>query len=484
MREREYKLEGGDDVELGDVASAIPGATLAEVDQRRLVATYYDADDLRLARWGCTVRERNDSGWVVKLPVPSSGSDAATVRDEVGIDADGRQPPHAAEQLVSALSRWAPLHPIATISTDRAAHVFAVDGAPVVELTDDRVEVVSSAGVERTFRELEVELLVDDSSIDVSGLLEHLEGAGFRPAGAMSKLVRGIGEHAAAPADVEVPEVSKWPTGREVAHAAIAAAVAHLLLHVPHARLGAEVGVHQCRVSIRRLRSDLKTFRDLLDPAWAEHELDELKWLGSLLGQVRDDDVLLGRLNDVPAAAPLVPIYQQQRNTHRSELLRALDGERAAQLLDRLVTAAHDPPATPQADDPAADLLRPMVRKRWKNLRQEASALGKHPADAELHRVRILAKRCRYALEAASPAFGSAAKSRAKALADLQDTLGDLNDLAVISTRLGHTHTFTPEEAFAAGQVVGQFTARAEHDRDAWRAVWRKAADKQQWQWL
>ena len=69
----------------------------------------------------------------------------------------------------------------------------------------------------------------------------------------------------------------------------------------------------------------------------------------------------------------------------------------------------------------------------------------------------------------------------AKALGDLQDSLGELNDVAVISTRLGHTHTFTAEEALCAtSQVVGQFTRPRRTERDAWRPVWRTAADKKQ----
>ena len=126
--------------------AAIPWASFEGIDQRHLVATYYDTDDLRLARWGCTVRERNDAGWVVKLPVPASSADGAAVRDEVSIDPDGREPPLAAERLVSALSRRAPLRPIATMTTERAAHVFSLEGTAVVELTDDRVKVVSAGG--------------------------------------------------------------------------------------------------------------------------------------------------------------------------------------------------------------------------------------------------------------------------------------------------------------------------------------------------
>jgi len=40
---------------------------------RRLSATHYDTDDLRLARWGASLRRRTGEGWTVKLPVQAAG---------------------------------------------------------------------------------------------------------------------------------------------------------------------------------------------------------------------------------------------------------------------------------------------------------------------------------------------------------------------------------------------------------------------------
>ena len=70
-----------------------------------------------------------------------------------------------------------------------------------------------------------------------------------------------------------------------------------LLAHDPVVRLDAgEVGVHQARVSIRRLRSDLKTFAPLVDAAWADALRTDLKVVADALGRVRDADVLGVRL--------------------------------------------------------------------------------------------------------------------------------------------------------------------------------------------
>ena len=58
--------------------------------------------------------------------------------------------------------------------------------------------------------------------------------------------------------------------------------------------------IHQARVATRRLRSDLRTFDAVLDPTWVSHVRLDLKWLGSALGEVRDADVLTGRLAGAP----------------------------------------------------------------------------------------------------------------------------------------------------------------------------------------
>ena len=52
--------------------------------------------------------------------------------------------------------------------------------------------------------------------------------------------------------------------------AAIAAGVRRMILNDPRTRLGEVEPLHQMRVGTRRLRSDLRTFRPLLDRDWAE----------------------------------------------------------------------------------------------------------------------------------------------------------------------------------------------------------------------
>ena len=60
------------------------------------------------------------------------------------------------------------------------------------------------------------------------------------------------------------------------------------------ARRGDVEGIHRLRTTTRRLRSELRAFRDLVAPDWIGPLEGEMKWLAGLLGDVRDLDVLIG----------------------------------------------------------------------------------------------------------------------------------------------------------------------------------------------
>ena len=70
----------------------------------------------------------------------------------------------------------------------------------------------------------------------------------------------------------------------------------------PAARRGDAEGIHRLRTTTRRLRSELRAFRDLVDPEWIGPLEGEMKWLAGLLGDVRDLDVLTARFRKAVAA--------------------------------------------------------------------------------------------------------------------------------------------------------------------------------------
>jgi CHAD domain-containing protein len=276
---------------------------------------------------------------------------------------------------------------------------------------------------------------------------------------------------------------------------ALAASVARLVAHDPGVRLGDDPeDVHQARVATRRLRSDLRTFRDLLDADWTQSLRHDLKGVGHELGAVRDTEVLLDRLRahverlptaDQPAARKIVQRLLRRWDEARSELLDALGSVRYAELLDRLVEAAREPALLPDADAEAADVLPPLVREPWEQLRTTVDELPDDPSDEQLHEVRIEAKRCRYAAEAVAPAIGKRARGFAKAIADLQDVLGEHQDAVVAEAWLREqASTATGREVFVAGQLASFERLEIDRTRAAWGEVWRSASKKKLRQWL
>jgi CHAD domain-containing protein len=281
----------------------------------------------------------------------------------------------------------------------------------------------------------------------------------------------------------------------EAVKLALRSSFERLAQHEARVRRGRSVeAVHQARVAIRRLRSHLKSFRPLVDRAWADALRQELEWLGDELGAVRDLDVLIGRLCDdsqrsknhaITAArrAAVLARVRGERSAARAVLLRGVSSERYRQLRARLDAATSEPQLTLAAKMPAGKALRGAVRDRWKKLRKAVDALPPAPSTRALHRVRILAKHCRYAAEAAAIAEGEPAQNFAEAAADLQDALGELNDAESARTRL-RRFCRDPELAPAAAALLVCETEAAQRARKAWQAVWQRLDRKGLRSWL
>ena len=494
--ERELKALIGSEFELPAMADLFGCVEPDEAVVRTLSARYFDTDDLRLARWGCTLRYRNDEGWMLKLPSGGPSDRGLLVRSEVHVSGPSWAPPSDALDIVSALTRGAKVVEVARLDTRRRATVIVdADGHECAEIVEDDVQVSEGGRLTTSFRELEGGV---GSGVD-GGTLRSVAARITDSGGCLNdskpKLVRALGRAAAAPPDVEVPEIGDQPTAREVMHHTIAKSAANLVLNLPVARLGEDPeGVHQSRVATRRLRSAFSTFGLLLDQRQTEPLSAELKWLGSTLGAVRDYDVLSSNVERVArdriAIRPsdveiLGRVLSAQRQQHRSEMLAALGSPRLHSLLDMLVDCGADLQNAPQADDPAREVLAPLVRRRWRRLARKVRNLADPPRVEDLHRVRILAKRCRYAAEAVRPAFGKPARDFARRAARIQDALGDLNDAQVATITLRQVVEGQDSgAAYAAGQIVGIMDTEAIEHLDDWHKAWRSLNRKKRHEWF
>jgi CHAD domain-containing protein len=278
-----------------------------------------------------------------------------------------------------------------------------------------------------------------------------------------------------------------------VIRSAIAESVASLLRNDPLVRTsGDPEAVHQARVATRKLRSNLRTFGPLLDPDWTEPLRSELGWLAMGLGAVRDREVLLERLrertkslpaSDQKSATSLLKVLDEEIGGLRKKLLVDLDSQRYVDLLEQLVAAAHTPATLPEAEQPAIGVLPALATSPWRRLRSAVRQLPEQPTDPELHRIRILAKRARYAAEAVAPVAGPAAAAFARAAAKLQTILGEHQDSVTAQAWLRASHV-TGKRAFVAGELIALERIAAEDARAKWPKVWKSLDRKSLRSWM
>ncbi len=269
----------------------------------------------------------------------------------------------------------------------------------------------------------------------------------------------------------------------DVVRAALASSVERLVRYDATLRTTPdERAVHDARVAVRRLRSDLRTFRPVLERAWADGLRERLAWLQDGLSAARDADALIAsvrrrsetlgdadrnRIDDV--LAPL----RDARAAAYERVGAMLRDARYVVLLQALVDGAKHPVLEAAAEERARDALRPLVREVWKTLRKRVRRRTRPASDRELHRIRIAAKRLRYAAEAVAPVHGRCARRLARAAERVQAILGEQHDAVVATDRLRRIAA-SGETAFIAGEIAGLERVAALHARAAWERPWRR----------
>ncbi len=496
--EHELKLGVWPGFELPDLRGVFNGATAGAPEEWRLEAVYFDTPDLRLLRRGVTVRFRRGEEpadvWTAKLPeeAPSLG----LARREISIPGTLATMPALMEDLVRGWALGAPLLPVARLRTLRQRTTLRHrNGQALAVVDDDEVSIVQRSRVAARFRELELELVNGASPRLLSQLAHRMRAAGAQTVEQMPKLVRALGPSALAPWDLAAPTVDPDPSAGELIRAALVASAASLVDHIAAVVLDEDLeGVHQARVGIRRLRSDLKTAQPLLHFRSIRPLRRELDWLMDQLGEVRDLDVLLAQLRsdarslepvDRAGADAVLAQAAQDRSEAYEQLLAALRTPRCAALLEETARVAAAPPFKARAAaEPAVEALPRLVRLPLKELRREVRKQGASPDDQGLHRIRISVKRVRYASELAAPAAGAKARRAARGLANVQRVLGEHNDACVATMRLRDLGSRTGQPgAWAAGLLGGLQLARAARCRKHFRSAWADAAAAKRWRW-
>ncbi|MBV8172270.1 MAG: CYTH and CHAD domain-containing protein [Candidatus Eremiobacteraeota bacterium] len=479
---------------LPDLRQVTADVASADESVEKLKTTYFDTRDLRLTRWGCSLRYRIGQGWTVKLPSEESSNGDLLVRGEHEFKGSPNTPPPEALDLLTAYLRRSAVHPVARLRTKRQMVTLkGSDGSPLAETVKDEVAVVEGRKVAGRFREIEVELKDAASDSLLPAIVERLSVAGAGSPNPTPKVVRALGARAQRAPELECEELAPEATAGAALRRALVQSATRLLRHDAGIRLASDTeDVHQARVAVRRLRSHLRTFLPLMDIEWAVSLRQELGWLGDELGGVRDADVLMERLRryadglppqDRNAGAKILALLAAQRDAAMKRLKETIHAARYVELLKRLVDSARTPQLAPIAAEAGALTLPPLVASLWRNVKSKVDDFGTDPEDKQLHKLRIRTKRCRYAAEAVSPIIGKGARSFAKAAADLQSVLGEQHD-AVVAMQWLRDHACTGNLTFVAGHFSALAHTASTKARNQWQQCWRKFDRKKMRAWM
>ena len=235
-------------------------------------------------------------------------------------------------------------------------------------------------------------------------------------------------------------------------------------------------GVHQMRVALRRLRSALRTFRPLLPADQVKRLNDEAKFLAGELAEARDWDVF-----DEELVAPLASTFESLDDFHvfrariAAERQRSRHKARDAVRSDRYTRfllevgawitrqgwqGQGDGETAGQLQGPLADFSNATLDKQHRRVCKAGRQFENLPI-AERHQMRIDVKRLRYSSDFFGSLYGrKAVKAYGRYLAELQDALGYLNDVAVAQELVERLCASTKGRStgqcrLAGGMVIG-----------------------------
>lgn len=209
-------------------------------------------------------------------------------------------------------------------------------------------------------------------------------------------------------------------------------------------------GVHQMRVSSRRMRAALSSFRPAVPKALSQRWSKEFGWCAGQLGRARDLDVFIAEglafvqeKLPLPGGDKLLALAEQHRAAAYEAVRAMLDGDRYAELKRDFppwfTTPGWEQASLAQKQRDRLDMgIVKFARKRLDRLARRVLEVGAdmdRDDPLQLHQLRIECKRLRYATEFFSPVIPGL-DDFIDQLKGLQDPLGVLHDVSVMGSLL------------------------------------------------
>lgn len=441
MKEIELKLHLTDAAARAiEAAGVLPGKPKT-VAQRSL---YFDTPDRALAKAGLSLRIRKAKGKRVQT-VKQADRGAAGVfarpEHEMAV-ADDRPVLDEATPVARVLgAKASELAPVFALSANRRIWTLEEGGARILAMID-RGE-ITAADRHSPLCECELELVSGPPGA-LFAVARRLGAVAPVRLGVLTKSERGYRLTGPLPVAVKAEEVA---LDRDMTAAQAFQRI--VLSCLRQFRLNEDLllatrtpePLHQARVALRRLRSAFTIFRPMLGTSGTALR-EELRWLAGSLGDARDLDVLLPRA----PRGPLQDRIRAGREAAYDALAGTLASDRARALMLDLAEWVgggdwlSDPDTRAMRDSDAQDFAAAALSRFRRKVKKGGRDLA-HLEDEARHELRKDAKKLRYAADFFAPLFaGDRRKGRRRfgaALADFQDHLGALNDLAAAPLVLG-----------------------------------------------
>jgi triphosphatase len=473
----------------------LKGRAAASRKPATLVSVYFDTKKQKLRDNGLSLRVRRIGRRRVQtLKEDSSESDSLLARHEWEHEIRGEQPDldalrdtTLAPLLGKKLRRR--LMPLFETRVQRTVYPIR-KGKSEIELTIDKGNIEAGS---RSSPLCEVELELKRGEIDAlfSTARELAKEVPVQLA-VSSKAERGYSLMAgkepeavkAAPVAL-APDFTCEASFRHIAKSCLRQLVANR----PVMLRGDAEGLHQMRVALRRLRAAISLFADMLVDAQTQEMKSRFRWITGELGPAREFDVFIRRVlnpvaHDKPGEAGVAVLthdFEQERKEAFERACRAIESERFRDLMIDTAAWIEAGDWSRNADERASALRTTSItmlaadelNQRRKKVLKSGARIKELDAQRR-HKLRIQAKKLRYAAEFFAGAFpGRKAKGRREdflaGLEMLQDALGDLNDISVheglteriaVAPTNGKGKGGRGKKAFAAGRLAGREEAR------------------------
>ncbi|WP_414642319.1 CHAD domain-containing protein [Bradyrhizobium sp.] len=445
--------------------------------RKHLKATYYDTPERTLWRNRLSFRVRQTGSRFTQTVKAETGDDPLR-RGEWEASVPSMAPDLAlAMPIIPAKLR-------SDLETQKLEPVFVTDirrHQRVIDLPSGTVDVALDRGTLKAgdrsapVNEIELELKSGSASAIWELALQLAEHGSVKPS-IRSKSARGFDLAADLPPAARKPrKLHLEPSiALDDAFATILrCCFQHLLESMPAAEDGRDSeGVHQLRVSLRRLRSAF----DLMKSAgtWSKLEAlrSEARWFTQNLSAARDWDIF--RSSTLPTIAKACPsiagfdalaqLAEGRRSAAYDTVRQVLADPRCARFVIELggwIEArgwrSDVPPENlTQLAEPAIKFAGRLLTERH----MKALKRGRHfksLGTEERHRLRLAIKKLRYAVDFLLPMYGHRKPIRRffARLADLQEELGSYNDMATTSALLAGLNADASDGGTAAAAIAG-----------------------------